>query len=136
MTESPFDADPQMAAMKQDIADRSFNIQLKGYLISGALAIAAVAVFFLVPEAALAMGSMGPLLFAGVFAAGSGLAAMMTLKETEKLKIDEEFLKSRIQGKNYWGSGYREEVAEHGYAGPQAPFQNGPPPQNKTLSRG
>ena len=123
MTESPFNADPQMAAMRQDIADRAFRIKMTGWIISGALAIAAIATMLYIPPAALGLAQ--PLIGVALLA-GSALAGIVTMKEAKKLEIDEQFLQSRMQGKNYWGAGYREEVAERGYAGVPVQLQGGP----------
>ena len=51
---------------------------------------------------------------------GGHAAHLSTLQDNEKLKIDEKYVDSYTQGKNHWGEGYRQEVAEHGYslAGP------------------
>lgn len=106
---SAFDSDPQIAAMRQEIADRAFNLKLKGMLISGGLALAGLAAAFFIPGGA-SLLSIGLL-------AGSGIAALFTMKEQEKLEVDRQQLESRIQGGN-WGkghwSGYREEVLEQG----------------------
>ena len=119
MSVSPFDADEKLLAMKQDIVDRSFRIKVTGMLISGALALAGFALMAAVPAAAGFASMIGPLVMLG----GSAIAGMMTFKATERLKIDREFLDSKMQGGN-WGQGnweaYRKEVAEHGYAGPVA----------------
>lgn len=64
--------------------------------------------------------------------AGSSIAEMATMKERTKLKIDEEMVQSYMSGKNYWGEGFREEVAEHGYAGAQQPHHGGVPHERNT----
>ena len=129
MSQSPFDTDEKLAAMKQDIVDRSFNIKITGMLISGALAIAGVALMAALPAAATLASTLLPLAMLG----GSALTGLITYKATERLKIDREFLESKMQGSN-WGHGnweaYRKEVAEHGYAGPVAPFAPSGPPSH------
>jgi len=117
-----FNQNPDLQAMKQDIADRSFRIKMKGMLITGAFAAVAIGALFLFP---LALGAATPVV--GLLAAaGSGIAGLLTLKETKKLQIDEEFLQTRMQGKNWWG-GYREEVGTASNM-PQAPLMSGPAP--------
>ena len=61
--------------------------------------------------------------------AGGSLSEALTLKDRKKLEIDEAMVNSYMSGKNYWGAGYREEVADHGYGGEQvsAPRNNLPP---------
>jgi hypothetical protein len=56
--------------------------------------------------------------------AGGGIASILTYKATKKLQIDEEYLESHMQGKNWW-SGYRKEVAEQGYGQPATPVLPG-----------
>lgn len=115
-------SDEKLAEMKQDIADRTFAVKIKGMLITGAfiaLAIGAGAIF---PPA------IAPLVMVAS-SLGGGLAALATLKETKKLQIDENILGNYISSKSYWGTGYREEVAERGYSlgGPVPGF----PPNGK-----
>lgn len=50
---------------------------------------------------------------------------LSAMKEQTKLKLDEEM----VQSKNYWGEGYREEVAEHGYSLQASSFHSAPPPK-------
>ncbi len=50
-------------------------------------------------------------------AAGGIIGSLITFKSAKRLQIDEQYLESRLQGKNWWG-GYREEVAEQGYSMP------------------
>lgn len=54
------------------------------------------------------------------FMGGGLISGIVTMKESTKLKLDEEMVQSYMQGKGSWGHGYREEVAERGYsmAGP------------------
>ncbi|NCY26691.1 MAG: hypothetical protein EBX37_18240 [Alphaproteobacteria bacterium] len=123
---SPFDANPEIAAMRQDIADRAYGIKLKGMLITGGLALAGIGAMFLIPGGA-------PLLSVAMLA-GSGVSALFTMKEQEKLEVDRQQLESRIQGGN-WGkghwSGYREEVMEKGGSGlpPEAMASTGGKPR-------
>ena len=116
-------SDEQLLQMKQDIADRTFNVKVKGMLITGAFFALAAGALFLFPAA---LGVAAPLV--GLLAAAGGtIAGLATLKETKKLQIDEEYVQSYMQGKNYWGKGYREEVAERGY-NLSAPFPGAAPP--------
>ena len=121
---SPFDSNPEIAAMRQDVADRAYNIKLKGMLITGGLALAGIGAMFLIPGGA-------PLLSVAMLA-GSGVSALFTMKEQEKLEVDRQQLESRIQGGN-WGkghwNGYREEVLERGDAAlpPEAMGTSRPP---------
>lgn len=108
---SPFDQNPEMAAMKQNIADRAFNLKVKGMLITGAMMLAAVGLMFFAPAL---LGAATPLV--GVLlAAGSGVAGLITMKESQKLEMDRQYLDTYMQGKNHWGKGYREEVLEQGW---------------------
>lgn len=118
-TPSPYNANPELSAMKEDIASRNYNLRIKHMLILGASLAGGIALgALLVPT----IGAMG-VVSGGIlgFLAGGKISEMMTLKERTKLQIDEEMTQSYMSGKNYWGEGYRKEVAEHGYAGPQVP---------------
>jgi len=119
--DNPYNA-PQLAAMKQDIADRSFRVRMIGMAITALFAVAGIAAMFLLPGGA---GMAKPILY-GALALGGGITTLITMKEAKKLEMDESYLQSYMQGKNYWGAGYRQEVAEHGYAGP-SPLMSGPP---------
>jgi len=124
----------ELLAMKEDIANRKFNVRLKGMIITGLFAAGAIAAAFLIPggsEAAELLGGRGLLGLA--LAGGGAITTLATLKEIKKLELDEEYLKSYMQGKNYWGEGYREEVAEKGYGfgnNPQPFMAGAAPPQN------
>jgi hypothetical protein len=99
---NPFNANPQLVAMKEDIAQRGLRIKIVGGLIS--------AIFFgLALFNAPALGVMGSLLML----AGGGIASMITYKATKKLEIDQKFLETQMQGQNWWG-GYREQVMDRG----------------------
>lgn len=136
MTEPvPYNTNPELSTMKEDIAQRNYQITMKEVLIGGAVIAAGVATGGLLGAAMMigtevivigaAVGGMAGLM------GGAMIAGMSTMKERAKLKIDEDMVQSYTQGKNYWGEGYREEVAEHGYGGPQSPtFQGSPPPRN------
>lgn len=126
--ESPYNANPELSKMKEDVAGRSYGLMIKNAAITALGVVAGVAVgalftgTFLGPMALVAGGALGLM-------AGGGIAEMVTMKERTKLKIDEEMVQSYMSGKNHWGAGYRQEVAEYGYAGPQATPQvgdNGP----------
>ncbi|MDX1975017.1 MAG: hypothetical protein SFT92_05015 [Rickettsiales bacterium] len=98
-----FNQEANLQAMKEDIANRSFKIKVTGMVITGAFMLLAFAGMFM------GLGGVAAPLLGLVGAAGGAIAGLVTLKETKKLQIDEEFLQSRMQGKNWWG-GYREEV--------------------------
>ena len=104
-----FNQPADLAAMKKDIADRAYSVKLKGMLITGLFGAAALGLLFFAPAA---LGAATPLigLLAGV---GGAIAGLMTLKETKQLEIDQQFLESRMQGRNMW-SGYREELGANG----------------------
>lgn len=115
MSEMPY-SDERLAKMKQDIADRTFNVKMKGALISAAFFAVALGAMFLFPAA---LGAAAPLVGL-IGAAGGTIATFVTMKEAKKLQIDEEYLQSYMQGKNYWKAGYVDEVAKPGYGfGPQ-----------------
>lgn len=130
---SPYNA-PQLMAMKEDIANRAFKIKMTGMVITALFAVAAIAAMFFMPS--LAAGGAKTLLSLGM-AAGGAVASMITMREAKKLEIDENYIQSYMQGKNYWGAGYRQEVAEHGYGGPSLTMQ-GPPssPRGKPHHQG
>jgi hypothetical protein len=112
MSESvPFDENEKIKAMKDSIADRAFNLKIKGMLISGALMAVGIGLMIFAPGL---LGAATPLV--GLLAAaGSAIAGLVTMKEAKKLEMDEQYLNSYMQGKNHWGSGYREEILERGY---------------------
>jgi len=121
MSNEVFNSNPEYASMKQDIADRSFMLKLKGALITGGLLLLAGAALFFIPGS---FGAAAPLI--GVAAAmASGVAGFVTLKETEKLNMDRDFLESRMQGGNWW-NGYREQVVERGGEPTPAQFSGMP----------
>jgi len=124
MSQFNFNQTPDLDAMKQDIADRQYNIKIKGILISGGLMALAFGAMFLFPGA---LGAAAPIV-ALIAASGGTIAGLLTMKETKKLQIDEEFLQSRMSGKNYWG-GYREEVMDHGGQPLSAPMLGNQPGQ-------
>jgi hypothetical protein len=122
-------SEENLMKMKEDIADRTFNVKVKGMFITGAfLALAVVALIF-APQV---FGAFAPLIGL-VGAVGSAIAGLATIKETKKLQMDEEYLQSYMQGKNYWGKGYREEIAERGYS-LSSPVP-GLPPQGNDIAR-
>lgn len=107
----PFDQNPELAAMKQNLADRAFNLKIKGMVITGALVLAGIGLMMF---AGPALGMFAPLAGLAV-AAGGAIAGLVTMKETQKLQMDREYLDSYMQGKNHWGKGYREEILEQGW---------------------
>ena len=130
---SPYNA-PQLMAMKEDIANRAFRIKMTGMIITGLFAVAAVAAMFFMPVGSLAMGKV---MVSGALALGGAVTNIITMREAKKLEIDENYIQSYMQGKNYWGAGYRQEVAEHGYSAPSLTMQ-GPPmgPSGKSHQHG
>jgi hypothetical protein len=125
-----YNTNPELVKMREDVANRGFNIKVKSWIITGVVGLigAAVGAFLLpviLPEMAAAggmamiMGAMG----GGIVGMGVGgaISEAVTTKDRKKLEIDEEMVGSYMQGKNHWGAGFREEVAEYGYAGEQAP---------------
>lgn len=128
MTGSPYNINPELVEMKEDIAKRKQGMMVKSMLITGVFLAIGIAVGLAVLPALLpemfAAGAFMSAYAGGMlgFVAGGAAANFFTLKEKERLKIDEQYVESYNQGKNHWGKGYREEVAEHGYslAGPVA----------------
>lgn len=125
----PYNQNEELVAMKQDIADRSFGVRVKELGITGVAAVlGGVAGYLLAP----ATGGMSILIGGALgMAAGGTIGSVMTMKEREKLKIDQDMVDSYMSGKNYWGEGYREEVAEKGYGfggGSPLPASAPPPP--------
>jgi hypothetical protein len=134
-TQSPYNQNEELVAMKHDIADRAYGIQVKSWIVGG-LTIAAGAILGAMALPAVGLvgsGLVGALMGGGLgFATGGIVADMATLKDREKLKIDQSMVDSYMSGKNYWGEGYREEVAEHGYSlsGPGM-VGTAPPPRGR-----
>jgi hypothetical protein len=130
MVEIPYNANPELLAMKDDLADRKLRIKLIGMAVTGLFAVAAVASMFflpvLLPELATTVAPAAKLVLSGGLAAASWVTSLITTKEVKKLEVDEQYIASYMQGKNYWGEGYREEVLEHGY-NLQPPFLTGAP---------
>lgn len=118
MSTSAFNRESDVAAMREEIVNRRFRVKMIGMVATLAMAALAVGALFFMPVAA------GPLMQVGaplVLGLGSGLVSLLTYKESERLKIDEQYLESRMQGGN-WGDGhwrgYRTHVAEPGHAAP------------------
>ena len=137
-TPSLYNANPDLVEMKEDIAKRSFRVTLKTMLITGAaVAVGALLGMAVLPVLLPAMASSA--VMAGYLGGAAGLllgghvATLATTKERQRLKIDEQYVESYNQGKNHWGSGYRQEVAEYGYslAGPVS----GLPPTAKNMAQ-
>lgn len=114
-----YNTNPELVKMREDIANRGFNTKVKAWMITG------ISIMVGLGAGALLVGAMGPVaLMGGAMAGllvGGAIAEAVTLKDRKKLEIDEEMVSSYMQGKNHWGAGYREEVAEYGYAGEQVP---------------
>jgi len=129
-----FTGNPDLEFKKQQIADRSYKLTMISTVIKFATFAAGAAMMLLVPGIGGTLG--GALIGLG----GPLITSMVTQKEEEKLKLDREFLETQFQGGN-WGKGhwqsYREEVAERGYSGQQAPvpFASPPPYQNVQRAR-
>lgn len=119
----------ELMAMKEDLANRKFRVKLIGTAITIALGAAAIGAFFFVPGAQnVALSSGGHHLFGALMTAGTAITSFITLKEVKKLEMDEQYIQSYMQGKNYWGAGYRQEVAEHGLNLQAPSFHGAPPP--------
>lgn len=119
MSQEPYNANGELLDMKRDIADRSYKLTVKKFfftavgLIAGALLLPAV-----LPILGLgAITGIMPVIMGGALGAmaGGAVGEFLTMKERTKLKIDEDMTQSYMSGKNYWGEGYRKEVAEYGY---------------------
>lgn len=122
--------------MKEDIAERKFRVQMTGLLVGAALITAAIASMFFFPAAVgQIMNASGGarLVTTALLGVGAAITTMLTLKEVKRLEVDEKYVQSYMQGKNYWGEGYREEVAERGFGGVQAP--RGLPSRQNELER-
>jgi len=130
-TPSPYNANPELSAMKEDVASRSLSLSIKSGLITvAAVAAGAAAGAMLFPYVGAGLAFSAFVGGAAGLLASGPITEMATLKERTKLQIDEEMVQSYMAGKNYWGEGFREEVAEHGYAGPQStPHIGGANPQ-------
>lgn len=121
-TDPRYNTNPELTKMKHDIADRAYNLQVKSWIITGITALVGVGIGLLLMPALPTLGIMVPIMGGAVgLAAGGTVAELMTMKDRKKLAIDEDMVNSYNTGKNYWGAGYREEVAEYGYGGPQVP---------------
>ena len=126
-----YNMNPELNKMREDVADRGYHLKIKSWIITGISALVGVGIGALFmttpigPMALLAGGAVGLM-------AGGPLAEALTMKDRKKLEIDEDMVNSYMSGKNYWGAGYREEVAEHGYGGEQvAAPRNNLPPRNQ-----
>jgi len=132
MAETLYNTNPELLAMKNDIADRKFRIRMIGMAVATAFALTAfaavVVVPVLVPEIAATALPLAKFVLAGGLGLASAATTLFTMKEVKKLEMDEKFVQSYMQGKNYWGEGYRQEVAEHGYSIQAPHFQGAPPP--------
>lgn len=126
--EARYNTNPELTKMKEDIADRGYNLKIKSWIITGLTAVAGAAIAGAIGGFALPALVIGGGL--GLMAGGT-IGEVLTMKERKKLAIDEDMVNSYNTGKNYWGAGYREEVAEYGYGGPQMPA-----PRNNLAERG
>lgn len=120
-TSDPFNANPELVAMRENVASRVLRLRVvEGVINLAAIALVAVALFSTGGAGLMSAGPAVPLMLAAV----AGLGSFVTMKARKRLEIDEEFLQSRMQGKNWWG-GYRQEVMSHGHGHDhslQAPF--------------
>lgn len=106
-TQSPFEIDEQITAMKEDVANRTHGLRVKQMLVSGGMfvlggAIFAGAMFF---GGGMVGAPIGQLLLAGGAIAGGAVSNIMFAKEIKKLEMDEQFLEARLQGEvgnRYW----------------------------------
>jgi len=122
--QSPFDREqnPELVAMKENLADRKFNLKIKGMLISGALMAAGIGLMLFAPGL---LGAATPLI--GLLGmAGGAIAGLFTMKEAQKLETDEQYLNTYMAGKNNWGKGLRDEVLAQGYSLGGTVVTNGP----------
>lgn len=119
-TRSPYNANEELVAMKHDIADRAYGLQVKSWTLMGLTTVGGALLGVLVAPMIPALAGIGVMgaIFGGTLGlmAGGVVADIATMKDREKLKIDQSMVDSYMQGKNYWGEGYREEVAERGYS--------------------
>ena len=117
--QAPYNANPQLTQMREDVANRGYNLQIRSWLITGVTALIGLAIgAAFLPV----VGPMALIMGGGVgFMAGGVAAEVINMKDRKKLAIDEEMVSSYMSGKNYWGEGYRKEVAEYGYGGEQVP---------------
>ncbi len=131
---SPYNANPELSAMKEDIASRNYWLTVKDAAIRmGSIAAGVVIGALLVPALPAGLGVAALVGGGGIgLIAGGAIANVVTLKDRTKLAIDEQHISSYMSGKNYWGEGYREEVAEYGYGGAQQPHHGGVPNHRTT----
>ncbi len=133
---SPYNQNDELVAMKHDIADRAYGIQVKSWIMKGVAAVGGALLgamaLSMVPGIFIAGGGLlGATVGGGIgLIAGSAIADVATLKDREKLKIDQSMVDSYMSGKNYWGEGYREEVAERGYSLSGPMVGAAPPPRS------
>ena len=137
---SPFDVNPEVAAMKEDVAQRVFRLKTTETIITvAAVILGAIAAFTILPALAAGGGmtALGPAMLPLMLTLATGIGSYVTMKERKRLEIDQEFLQSRMQGRNWWG-GYRQEVMEqgHGEAPQAAAMFSGIPAQLSGKERG
>lgn len=115
--DAPYNQNAELVAMRDDIANRSLGLKIKEGLILGACTLGGAALgavgLPMIAEGAAMTGMLG----GGVIGlyGGAAVADLATSKDRTKLDIDNQMVESYMSGKNYWGEGYREEVAEKGY---------------------
>ena len=128
--EKPRYSEEEFQRRSDDIARRTRDIKMKGFLISGVLALGAIGVLIAVPAA---ISFAGPLAAVGL-ALGSGIASLFTMQEAKKLELEEENLRYYAQGGNLghgnWEA-YAEHVAKPGYTPPSLHAAQGLAPQGR-----
>ncbi len=97
MSHPAFNQNSEMSAMREDLANRAFRIKMVGSVLTLGL----VALAIVMPG----LGVTGMLLTLGT----SALTALITTRAAKRLEIDQEFLESRMQGRNWW-NGYKMEI--------------------------
>jgi hypothetical protein len=104
MSHPAFNQNPEMSAMREDVANRVFRLKI----IEGVIKIAAIGLAIAAVATGIGSG-IGAAFLPLALAAGAGIASFVTTKARKRLEIDEEFLESRMQGRNWW-NGYKMEI--------------------------
>jgi hypothetical protein len=97
MSDSAFNQNPEFSAMRDNLANRAFRIKVIGSALTLGLVVLTIA--------APGLGAFGSILALGA----SALTALITVRAAKRLEIDQEFLESRMQGRNWW-NGYKMEI--------------------------
>lgn len=125
-----------VSAMKEDIAERTRNLEIKKWAVTGLLAGGGLLAAFLVPAGA---GALAPLLAVGGII-GGGIANVLFAKEIKKLELDEQFLEANLRGevgRRYWEH-YQGQAAQPGTPTPPISpgLQGVPSPTNDSRGTG